>query len=351
MLGGPIGLARMPFTAIMSKVKPAALPPDTLIGGYKVIRKLSAGGFGLVYLAVDKQGQEVAIKEYMPTSLATRAPGELLPQVQPDKLSLYRLGLKSFFEEGRSLAQISHASVVSVLNFFRENETVYMVMNLLEGATLQDFIITARDLKKQKIFRESTIRSLFDEILRGLRIVHQHKMLHLDIKPANIFITDDNKAVMIDFGAAREVLSKEGNFIRPMYTPGFAAPEMYRRDTAMGPWTDIYAIGACMYACMQGYPPNDAPQRLEKDRLTLSLSRLRGVYSDNLLEVVEWCMSLDALERPQSVFALQKELSREGERKYTKLSVAEKMRLQFDAMVNDTKKNVRKVTGASQKVK
>ena len=335
----------------MSKVKPAALPPDTLIGGYKVIRKLSAGGFGLVYLAVDKQGQEVAIKEYMPTSLATRAPGELLPQVQPDKLSLYRLGLKSFFEEGRSLAQISHASVVSVLNFFRENETVYMVMNLLEGATLQDFIITARDLKKQKIFRESTIRSLFDEILRGLRIVHQHKMLHLDIKPANIFITDDNKAVMIDFGAAREVLSKEGNFIRPMYTPGFAAPEMYRRDTAMGPWTDIYAIGACMYACMQGYPPNDAPQRLEKDRLTLSLSRLRGVYSDNLIEVVEWCMSLDALERPQSVFALQKELSREGERKYTKLSVAEKMRLQFDAMVNDTKKNVRKVTGASQKVK
>ena len=156
---------------------------------------------------------------------------------------------------------------------------------------------------------------------------------------------------MIDFGAAREVLSKEGNFIRPMYTPGFAAPEMYRRDTAMGPWTDIYAIGACMYACMQGYPPNDAPQRLEKDRLTLSLSRLRGVYSDNLIEVVEWCMSLDALERPQSVFALQKELSREGERKYTKLSVAEKMRLQFDAMVNDTKKNVRKVTGASQKVK
>jgi serine/threonine protein kinase len=334
--------------AIMSKVKPSPLPPDTLIGGYKVVKKLSAGGFGLVYLALDKQGQEVAIKEYMPTSLATRNPGELLPQVQPDKLSLYRLGLKSFFEEGRSLAQISHASVVSVLNFFRENETVYMVMNFLEGGTLQDFIISARDLKKQKIFRESTIRSLFDEILRGLRIVHQHKMLHLDIKPANIFITDDNKAVMIDFGAAREVLSKEGNFIRPMYTPGFAAPEMYRRDTSMGPWTDIYAIGACIYACMQGYPPHDAPQRLEKDKLSLSLSRLRGVYSDNLIEVVEWCMALDALERPQSVFALQKELSREGERKYTKLSVAEKMRLQFDAMVNDTKKSVRKVAGKTK---
>ena len=187
----------------MSKIKPAPLPPDTVIGGYRVVHKLAAGGFGVVYLAKDAEGQQVAIKEYLPASLATRTAGELLPQVQPEKLSLYRLGLKSFFEEGRSLAQISHASVVSVLNFFRENETVYMVMNHLEGASLQDFIITARELKTEKVFRESTIRSLFDEVLRGLRIVHQHKMLHLDIKPANIFITDDNRAVMIDFGAAR----------------------------------------------------------------------------------------------------------------------------------------------------
>ena len=328
----------------MSKLKPASLPPDTVIGGYRVVRKISAGGFGVVYLAVDKEGQQVAIKEYLPSALTMRDAGALVPQVAPEKLSLYRLGLKSFFEEGRSLAQISHPSVVSVLNFFRQNETVYMVMNYLEGATLQDFIVTARDLKKQKVFRESTIRSLFDEILRGLRIVHQHKMLHLDLKPANIFITDDNKAVMIDFGAAREVLNKEGNFTRPMYTPGFAAPEMYRRDSTMGPWTDIYAIGACIYSCMQGYPPNDAPQRLEKDRLALSLTRMRGVYSDNLIEVVEWCMSLDPLSRPQSVFALQKELSREGERQYTKLSVGEKVRLQFDNMVNDTKKNLKRAT-------
>ena len=324
----------------MSKVKPAPLPPETVIGGYRIIRKLAAGGFGVVYQAQGADGQQVAIKEYLPASLATRQPGELLPQVPMEKLSLYRLGLKSFFEEGRSLAQISHPSVVSVLNFFRENETVYMVMNYLEGASLQDFIITAREQRLQKVFRESTIRSLFDEILRGLRIVHQHKMLHLDIKPANIFITDDNRAVLIDFGAAREVLNKEGNFTRPMYTPGFAAPEMYRRDAAMGPWTDIYAIGACIYACMHGYPPSEAPQRIEKDRIAVALARHRGSYSDNLIEVVEWCMALDPLSRPQSVFALQKELNREGERRYTKLSVGEKVRLQFDTMVADTRKNV-----------
>lgn len=317
----------------MSKVKPAPLPPDTVIGGYRIVRKLAAGGFGVVYLALDPQGEKVAIKEYLPASLATRSPGDVLPWVHPDKLSLYRLGLRSFFEEGRALAQISHASVVSVFNFFRENDTVYMVMNYLEGASLQDYILTARDLKKQKVFRESTIRSLFDEVLRGLRIVHQHKMLHLDIKPANIFVTDSNKAVLVDFGAAREVLNKEGSFTRPMYTPGFAAPEMYRREGALGPWTDIYAIGACMYACMLGYPPNEASHRQDKDSLSASLTRLRGVYSDNLIEVVEWCMALDPLSRPQSVFALQRELSHEAERSYTKLTLVEKLRFQLDHLL------------------
>ncbi len=328
----------------MTPPKPAPLAPNTLVGGYRIVRKLAAGGFGVVYLALNAQDEQVAIKEYLPSSLATRAADERSPQVAPDKLSLYRLGLKSFFEEGRSLAQISHGAVVSVLNFFRENDTVYMVMNHLEGATLQDYILTARDLKRDKVFRESTIRSLFDEILRGLRVVHQHKMLHLDIKPANIFITDDDRAVLIDFGAAREVLNKEGNFVRPMYTPGFAAPEMYRRDATLGPWTDIYAIGACMYACMQGYPPSDVPQRAEKDRLGLSLARQRGIYSDQLIETVEWCMALDPLSRPQSVFALQKLLGQEGERRYSKLSMTEKMRMQLDDVLLDVKKNVRGLT-------
>jgi len=89
---------------------------------------------------------------------------------------------------------------------------------------------------------------------------------------------------------------------------------------------------------MQGYPPNDAPQRQEKDRLSLAMSRLRNVYSDNLIEVVQWCMALDPLSRPQSVFSLQKELSREVERSYTKLSVTEKMRLQIENLMSDGKK-------------
>jgi len=332
----------MTTAAVKPKTKPSPLPPNTQIGGYRILRKIAAGGFGVVYQAVDKDGQQVAIKEYLPSTLTTRQPGELAPHIAPDKTSLYRLGLKSFFEEGRALAQISHPSVVGVLNFLRQNETVYMVMNYLEGDSLQDFIVTARELKKDKVLRESTIRSLFDAVLRGLRIVHQNKMLHLDIKPANIFITEDNRAVLIDFGAAREVINKGNDFVRPMYTPGFAAPEMYRRDTSMGPWTDIYAIGACIYSCMHGYPPSDAPQRQAKDHLTLALSRMRGIYSDNLIEVVEWCMDLDPLSRPQSVFALQKELSRESEHQYTSLSIAERVRLQIEKFSEPRKKPAKK---------
>jgi serine/threonine protein kinase len=293
----------------MSKAKLAPLPPNTVLNGYSIVRQVSEGGFSLVYLAVDANKQMVAIKEYLPASLASRAEGELAPQVFPDKLSLYRLGLKSFFEEGRSLAQISHPCVVSVLNFFRQNETVYLVMNYLEGATLQDFIMASRQIKKGRAFSESTIRSVFDEILQGLRVVHQNKMLHLDIKPANLFITDDDSAVLIDFGAAREVLNKGGYFTQPMYTPGFAAPEMYRRDAQLGPWTDVYAIGACIYSMMIGYPPPEVVKRRTHDPVPGMLVRKALNYSDKLIEVVEWCMSLDPLARPQSVFELQSALA------------------------------------------
>ena len=329
----------------MSKDKPAPLPPGISLGGYRILHQLASGGFGIVYLGLDPDGQQVAIKEFLPATLATRAPGELVPTVAPEKQSMYRLGLKSFFEEGRSLAQIAHPSVVSVLNFFRANETVYMVTNYLEGATLQDYIVTARELKQPKVFRESTIRSLFDEILNGLRVVHQRRMLHLDIKPANIFITDDDRAVLIDFGASREVLTKQTDFVRPMYTPGFAAPEMYKRSGSIGPWSDVYAIGACIYACMQGYPPNDAPARQEKDRLATSMARLRGVYSDHLIDVVLWSMALETSARPQTAFDLQQELAREVERRYTRLSMTEKMRMTFDAIVTDTKRTMRSAPG------
>lgn len=307
----------------MTNKAPAPLAPNTKVGDYQIVRRLAAGGFGVVYEATDPNGFKVAVKEYLPQSLCERNEGEMQTRVPMDKQALYRMGLMSFFEEGKALAKISHPSVVSVQNFFRDNGTVYMVMDFLEGASLQDFILAARSLKRKKIFRESTIRSLFDDVLHGLRIVHQNKLLHLDIKPANIYVTNDDKPVLIDFGAAR--VGNQPQSLRPMYTPGFAAPEMYRRNSQFGPWTDIYAIGACIYASMVGYPPYEAIQRQERDRIGLQLARMRGIYTDTLISIVEWCLALDPHARPDSVFALQKEIASDS-RTYTRQSLTEKLK-------------------------
>jgi len=297
------------MTQSAPKSTPAPLAPGTWVGGYRIVQKIGAGGFGIVYRAVSPTGQEVALKEYLPAALASRASGDAPVVVARDKRALYRIGFRSFLEEGRALAQIVHPNVVSVLNFFQENDTVYLVMNYLEGASLQQFIVTSASLNHAKVFRESTIRSLFDEVLRGLRVVHQHKMLHLDIKPGNILVTDDDRAVLIDFGAARDVLNQGGKFLQPMFTPGFSAPEMCKRGKPIGPWTDIYAIGACMFSCMKGYPPPDAANHDCRSKLETMVQDLHGKYSDYLIDLVLSCMQTDPQARPHSVHSVQKILT------------------------------------------
>lgn len=294
--------------------QPAPLAPGTLVQGYRIVRNLAVGGFSIVYLAFNARAQQVAIKEYLPASLSSRAAGTTHTQISPDKLRLYRLGLQSFFHEGRALAQISHPGVSSVLDFFEANGTVYMVMNWLQGSSLQDFIVGARAQAEPGILREATIASLFQEFLPAVRVVHQHKLLHLDLKPGNIIITPDDHAVLIDFGAARHALDPEATALRPMYTPGFAAPELYVRGTPLGPWTDVYSLGACLYSCMRGFPPMDVPTRRRVDNLGAHLERLRGVYSDPLIALVGRCLSLQPDARPQSVLELQKSLPPGGTR-------------------------------------
>jgi hypothetical protein len=297
------------MTQAKSKVAPTPLATGKLVGGYRIVQKIGAGGFGIVYRAVSPTGQEVALKEYLPAALASRAHADAPVVVERQKRSLYRIGFRSFLEEGRALAQVVHPNVVSVLNFFQENDTVYLVMNYLQGASLQQFIVTSASLRHSKVFRESSIRSLFEEVLRGLRVVHQHKMLHLDIKPGNILVTDDDRAVLIDFGAARDVLNQDRKFLQPMFTPGFSAPEMYQRGKAIGPWTDIYAIGACMLSCMTGYPPPDAAKDDCRKKLEGMVYDLRGKYSHVLTELVLSCMQTDPHARPHSVLSVQKMLS------------------------------------------
>ncbi len=279
------------------------LPNGYPLEEYTIDRQLSLGGFSIVYLATDAGGHQVAIKEYLPNSLALRARGQTKPVITADHLGAFRYGMKCFFEEGRALARLSHPNVIRVVNFFRANETVYMVMEYEHGRTLQEFI-----QKHQGHISERFIRGVFTRMLNGLREVHSNKLLHLDLKPSNIYLRADNTPVLIDFGAARQTLITDQPVLKPMYTPGFASPEHYGSRKDLGPWSDIYSVGASMYACLAGCAPQAADARLKKDTLPPAMLRWDGQFSDRLLEIIDWCLNLNHLYRPQSVFALQKAL-------------------------------------------
>ncbi len=284
------------------------LAEGTRLENYRVLRLLAAGGFSFVYLAHDENDMPVAIKEYLPAALALRTNGSPSPIVPEENASTFRYGLKCFFEEGRALAHLSHPNVVRVLNFFRANDTVYLVMRYERGRTLQQHIAHRRGA-----LEEAWLRKTFAELLNGLREVHSNKLLHLDIKPANVYVRNDGTPLLIDFGAARQTLSGEAVKLPPTYTPGFASPEQQLRQGELGPWSDVYSVGATIYACLAGTPPVAADRRMEKDALLPARRAWSGKYSADLLDTVDWCLRLDHMERPQSVFALQKALLGEKE--------------------------------------
>jgi serine/threonine protein kinase len=280
------------------------LPAGYVLNGYRIERPLSSGGFSIVYLARDEAGTPFAIKEYLPSSMPLRAQGAEVTVADEGNLAVFRHGLKCFFEEGRALAMISHPNVVRVENFFRANETCYMVMQYVRGRTLQFHI-----QRNRHEFTEGFIRRLFTHLMNGLREVHANKLLHLDIKPANVFISMEGRPVLLDFGAARITLSEEPSKLKPMYTAGFAAPEHYRfRPGELGPWSDIYSVGATLYTCIAGTPPQASDQREQKDRLIPLRTLARQQYSDELHAVVGSCLAIDHLKRPQTAFELQKRL-------------------------------------------
>ena len=285
----------------------APLPDGLELGGYCIVKKIAVGGFSIVYLAEDGDGHAVAIKEYLPAALVTREAGQLQPKIAPENTELYRIGLKCFFDEGRVLASIVHPHVVRVLNFFRAHDTVYMVMGYEHGRSLQDHIDRRRQKGDKPLVSETAIRRMFMQVMDALREVHTHKLLHLDIKPANIYLRVDGTPILIDFGAARQTLHADQSRLYPMYTPGFAAPELVTRKE-LGPWTDIYSIGASIFTCMVGVPPQSAHERREDDRMEGYYQQLEGVYSSGLIKLMRWSLMVDPLQRPQSVFALQKGL-------------------------------------------
>jgi serine/threonine protein kinase len=290
------------FTSTHQTLKPVAvklenaLPQGYMLHHYKIAKVLGGGGFSLVYLADDTQAQKkVVIKEYLPSSNATRGEDESVESISAEADGTFKQGMRRFFDEAAALAKMRHPNIVRVNDFFRENNTVYLVMEYEEGTDLRTY------LKKQNgQMSEKFIRTVFTQLLDGLREIHKLGLLHLDIKPSNIFMRQGGRPLLLDFGAAQPAFKGNKRAGAHTLTLGFAPIEQHRRGH-IGPWTDMYAIGASMWACMSGKAPPSSIERTERDRLKPAVKEFRRHYSRELLAVVDWCLMLNQIERPQNV--------------------------------------------------
>ncbi|CUT17275.1 MULTISPECIES: serine/threonine protein kinase [Candidatus Ichthyocystis] len=284
----------------MRKQKSKPLPHQYRLLDYTILEVLSTGGFSIVYLAKDRRGSLVVIKEYVPANFAYRQVDGSEIVIAAGKEKSFKYGMRCFFQEGHALAKLSHPNVVRILNFFRANGTVYLVLRYEEGQTLYNYI---KMRVPHGFISEQFLLKVFIHLLSGVRKIHSCRFIHLDIKPANIYLRKDGTPVLIDFGASRTafpVISPEKRGVVPMYTHGYASPEQYNKSGLLGPWSDFYALGASLYACMGLKAPQAANERMKEDKLIPAKILLSGRYSDELIDLVDRCLSLDTVGRPGS---------------------------------------------------
>lgn len=279
------------------------LPDGAPLDEYRVERLLASGGFSFVYLARHPAGGRVAVKEYLPATLPLRTGRVAALAVRDEHRATFQRGLQCFFAEAKALVRLRHPNVVRVLKFFRANGTAYLAMRYEPGRTLQHLIESGDEPR-----REDWVRAKFARLLNGLREVHSNRLVHLDIKPGNVYVRDDGEPMLLDFGGARAALGGQLADLPPTYTPGFASPEHHGGGGVLGPWSDIYSVGACLYACLAAEAPPPATERLKGGRLLALPGGWAGRHSASLVRIVDQCMRLDHEERPRSVLALQKML-------------------------------------------
>lgn len=272
------------------------LPSGTSLDGYTIERAIGGGGFSVVYLAKDQAGNQVVIKEYMPMKLAKRNDNLEVVAINENNVERFAHGRRLFFQETSTLTTLKHHNIVNVINFFRANGTVYMVMDYEEGHNLQAYIQRHRGK-----LSEAFIMTVFPGLLNGLGEIHRNGLLHLDVKPGNIHLRQGADPLLLDFGAVHEMMHTRQFQPNQVVTPGFSPTEQLDPGGYVGPWTDIYALGATIRTCMAGSPPPPSTKRRERDTMRPAVTAFRKRYSLALLEAVDWAMEIDPLLRPQNV--------------------------------------------------
>ncbi len=278
-----------------------ALLPGTEINGYTIKKVLGRGAFGITYLAEEtKLERLVAIKEYLPEIAAKRENRGDVHARSGEHGDLFHYGLSNFLEEAKTLVKFSHPNIVRVLTYFTLYKTAYLVMEYEVGMDLNQY------LKSNPRPSEQDLIDIFSPINRGLTSVHSSGYIHRDIKADNIYIRADNSPVLLDFGAARSVVSSDVNQLTRILTIGYAPYEQDNPGWAeQGPWTDIYALGATLYFCVTGNRPVSATERAgaiinnQKDPLPSAVSLCPAEYSLNFLSAIDKALRFKPADRPQ----------------------------------------------------
>jgi serine/threonine protein kinase/peptidoglycan hydrolase-like protein with peptidoglycan-binding domain len=279
-----------------SSVDFVALKAGQAIGRYQVVSVLGQGGFGITYRAHDSQlDREVAIKEYLPAALAVRQDGTTVLPRSTAAAEDFTWGRERFVSEGRTLASLQDApAIVRVFDFLEANGTAYIVMQLLQGETLEDRIKRTGPLKPAEVDR------ILWPLLDGLERVHNAGFLHRDIKPANILLDTAGNPTLIDFGAARAAMAGRSTVLTAIFTPGYAAAEQMT-SARQGPWTDIYGLSATLYHAITGKVPPTAFDRMLDDAYEPLGKMELPDFARGLLAGLDAGLAVRATDRPQSI--------------------------------------------------
>jgi len=282
-----------------------ALPDGYKLHWYEIHAILGRGGFGITYLALDTNlNHEVAIKEFLPTDIAMRSSDSSIHPISDEHTDTFAWGLGRFITEAQTLAQFRHPNIVLVHSVFEANGTAYMVMEYEKGESL-DQAYTAN-----RLTTEADLLALLHPLMDGLEQIHETGFVHRDIKPKNIYLRDDGRPVLLDFGSARQALGVETRTLTTLVSPGYAPFEQYnatRESDKQGPWTDIYALGATIYRGMSGKSPVDALARANaklegsKDILEPAVELGKDKFSHRFLEAIDKALCFAPEDRPQSI--------------------------------------------------
>ncbi len=270
-------------------------------GKYTIERVIGTGGFGITYYARHNTlGHYFAIKEFFISAYCLRNSLHKTVLLQGIDSSVYDKYKQKFIEEAQIIARLNHPNIVRVTDVFEENNTAYIVMPFIEGQTLQQMVD-----QKGALDYETTVNYIA-QLSEAVDYIHERDILHRDIKPENIIITPENKAILIDFGSAREFIHDKTQQHTSIYTQGFAPLEQYSANSKKGAYSDIYSLGATFYFALTGQKPMDAATRTMETMP--EPKKLLNSIPDEANRTIMKAMSLKPEDRPQRISEFMKEL-------------------------------------------